>query len=125
MAICACFLFVSLPGQLGSLCNSLDVLQAFGGLLVAFACKYANNIMKNFACTLSIVLSTLILSISFPEHSPLSGQFLLGASLVMAATYLYGKEDAAAKEASTAAADTATKGAYTAVPAREPKDIDV
>jgi len=65
---------------------------------VVFACKYANNILKNFACTLSIVLSTIIIAIWFPEHSALSLQFILGATMVMGSTYAYGAEDAKAKE---------------------------
>lgn len=76
--------------------------QALGGLLVAFACKYANNILKNFACTLSIVLSTLVLAMVFPEHSPLSGQFVVGAAMVLGATFAYGREDAQAKEVKAA-----------------------
>ena len=82
--------------------------------------------MKNFACTLSIVLSTIILSVSFPEHSPMSFDFLIGAALVLGATYLYGAEDAANKEAATKfeaeaapAAGSDAKGTYVAVPAKE------
>jgi len=68
--------------------------QAAGGLLVAFACKYADNILKNFATTLSIVSSTLVLWLYFPSDSPLSVQFSIGASLVLGSTYAYGREDA-------------------------------
>ena len=67
---------------------------------MAFACKYANNILKNFACTLSIVLSTLIIAVFFPEHSSLSFQFVIGASMVLWSTYAYGAEDKTGQKSS-------------------------
>lgn len=35
-------------------------LQALGGLVIAAVIKYADNILKGFATSLSIILSTLI-----------------------------------------------------------------
>lgn len=35
-------------------------LQAFGGLVIATVIKYADNILKGFATSLSIILSTVI-----------------------------------------------------------------
>jgi len=103
--------------------------QALGGLLVAFACKYANNILKNFACTLSIVLSTLVLAMMFPEHSPLSGQFIVGASMVLGATFAYGKEDSTAKLTESAPAISEDPDRQIAIIDRtempEGKDIEV
>jgi len=69
------------------------MVQAVGGLLVAFVAKYANMILKNFACTLSIVFSTVIVAVYFPTHSALSLQFILGAVMVCGATYGYGTAD--------------------------------
>ena len=40
--------------------NLLKLLQALGGLVIAAVIKYADNILKGFATSLSIILSTLI-----------------------------------------------------------------
>ena len=63
-------------------------IQAFGGLLVGVVVKYADNILKGFAAAVSIVLSCVASVYLF--HFQLSMQFLLGAGLVMIATYVYG-----------------------------------
>lgn len=42
------------------LCLCLLFLQALGGLVIAAVIKYADNILKGFATSLSIILSTLI-----------------------------------------------------------------
>ncbi|CDS09149.1 hypothetical protein LRAMOSA10509 [Lichtheimia ramosa] len=63
-------------------------IQAFGGLIVALVVKYADSILKGFATSISIILSSLMsvwlfgFSITFT--------FVLGAALVIYATYLYG-----------------------------------
>ncbi|XP_071960069.1 UDP-galactose translocator-like isoform X2 [Antedon mediterranea] len=64
-------------------------LQALGGLLVAVVVKYADNILKGFATSFSIILSTLA-SVYFFNFT-LNLQFSIGASLVMLAIYLYGR----------------------------------
>lgn len=65
------------------------LLQSCGGLIVAVVVKYADNILKGFASSASIILSCIgsIFLFSFR----LSVQFCVGASLVMLATYLYSK----------------------------------
>ncbi|XP_063076563.1 UDP-N-acetylglucosamine transporter-like [Engraulis encrasicolus] len=65
------------------------VLQAFGGLMVAVAIKYADNILKSFAMSFSIILSCFISYLWFEDFDPASF-FFLGAVLVIAATFLYG-----------------------------------
>uniref|UniRef100_A0A4W3H603 Solute carrier family 35 member A2 n=1 Tax=Callorhinchus milii TaxID=7868 RepID=A0A4W3H603_CALMI len=61
--------------------------QAFGGLLVALVVKYADNILKGFATSLSIVVSTVASTHLFGFHvDPL---FALGASMVIGAVYIY------------------------------------
>ncbi|KAI9299341.1 nucleotide-sugar transporter, partial [Cunninghamella echinulata] len=62
-------------------------IQAFGGLVVALVVKYADNILKGFATSISIILSSLV-SIWLFNFS-LSGTFVLGATFVIYATYLY------------------------------------
>ncbi|XP_068104911.1 UDP-galactose translocator [Hyperolius riggenbachi] len=61
--------------------------QAFGGLLVAVVVKYADNILKGFATSLSIVVSTAASVHLFGFHVDLP--FALGAGLVIGAVYLY------------------------------------
>ncbi|XP_053551580.1 UDP-galactose translocator [Bombina bombina] len=61
--------------------------QAFGGLLVAVVVKYADNILKGFATSLSILVSTAVSVHLFGFHVDLP--FALGAGLVIGAVYLY------------------------------------
>ncbi|CAG8596033.1 4679_t:CDS:2 [Paraglomus brasilianum] len=64
--------------------------QALGGLLVAIVVKYADNILKGFATSLSIIISGIISSYFFDFHP--SSQFTIGAMIVMVSTYLYGQD---------------------------------
>ncbi|XP_039590484.1 UDP-N-acetylglucosamine transporter-like isoform X1 [Polypterus senegalus] len=66
-------------------------LQALGGLVIAAVIKYADNILKGFATSLSIILSTLISYFWLQDFVPTS-VFFFGAVLVIAATFLYGYE---------------------------------
>ncbi|KAI8049009.1 nucleotide-sugar transporter-domain-containing protein [Syncephalis plumigaleata] len=68
---------------------SVLINQALGGLLVALVVKYADNILKGFATSISIVLSGIISYFVFgfePNHL-----FILGTAVVIAATVLYAK----------------------------------
>ncbi|XP_041660041.1 solute carrier family 35 member A3b [Cheilinus undulatus] len=71
--------------------NIVVVLQALGGLVVAVVIKYADNILKGFATSLSIILSAVISYLMLEDFSPTS-LFFSGAVLVIAATFLYGYE---------------------------------
>ncbi len=64
------------------------MLQAGGGLMIAVVMKYADNILKGFATSISIVLSTWISTILFNFHLTLF--FMCGATIVMSAVFLYG-----------------------------------
>ena len=66
---------------------SVILLQAVGGLVVAVVVKYADNILKGFAASFSIVTSC-ILCYFFFDFKP-SFIFLIGASLVNVSMYLY------------------------------------
>ncbi|KAK3875679.1 hypothetical protein Pcinc_016052 [Petrolisthes cinctipes] len=68
----------------------LVVLNAVGGLLVAMVVKYADNILKGFATSLAIVIST-VASVFFFGFV-LTFQFLVGTALVMASIFLYSHE---------------------------------
>jgi len=61
--------------------------QALGGVLVAMCINYADNIAKNFATSISIVLSVLV-SVWFFDFG-VTVNFLIGTATVIAATYLY------------------------------------
>lgn len=76
------FLFGYTPMVWAVICN-----QAFGGLLVAVVVKYADNILKGFATSLSIVVSTVTSVYLFGFHVDLV--FAGGAGLVMGAVYMY------------------------------------
>ncbi|KAB5579709.1 hypothetical protein PHYPO_G00198060 [Pangasianodon hypophthalmus] len=65
------------------------ILQAMGGLIVAAVIKYADNILKSFATSGSIMLSTLISYFWLHDLNPTS-LFFVGAVLVITATFVYG-----------------------------------
>jgi UDP-sugar transporter A1/2/3 len=65
--------------------------QALGGLLVSVVVKYCDNILKGFATSISIILSTVMSIILF--NFEITWLFFIGASLVIAATFLYGMPD--------------------------------
>ncbi|BFZ54777.1 UDP-galactose transporter Gms1 [Savitreella phatthalungensis] len=82
------------------------VCQAVGGLVVAMCVAYADNLLKNFATSISIVISALVSVHLFAFK--LTRNFLIGAALVLAATYLYGLPDN--KPATPTASTGATSG---------------
>ena len=63
-------------------------IQAAGGLIVAMVIKYADNILKGFATSLSIILSTVVSVFVFDFIITI--YFLIGSVLVFVATYMYG-----------------------------------
>jgi len=64
-------------------------LSGFGGLLVAVVVKYADNIMKGFATSISIIVSTVISIFMFEFQVTFA--FIVGAMLVILAVYVYSK----------------------------------
>lgn len=64
-------------------------LQAIGGLIVALCVKYADNIAKNFAASISIILSCVASVYLF--DFVVTVNIFLGSSIVIVATYLYAK----------------------------------
>ncbi|CAG8583591.1 13196_t:CDS:1 [Ambispora leptoticha] len=67
--------------------------QAIGGIIVALVVKYADNILKGFATSISIILSFLASLWIFTDTS-ISITFLAGSALVLASTYMYSLPDA-------------------------------
>ncbi|KAI2636658.1 UDP-galactose transporter [Xylaria nigripes] len=84
---------------------ALIILQACGGVLASLCIHYADNIAKNFATSISIVISffftvyfftsskvtTMVMLSTLPERLKFANatQFILGTALVYFATYLY------------------------------------
>jgi solute carrier family 35 (UDP-sugar transporter), member A1/2/3 len=65
------------------------LLQALGGLVVAIVVKYADNILKGFAASFSIITSCII-SYFYLDFQP-SIEFVLGAFIVIFSSYIYEK----------------------------------
>ncbi|KAF8912161.1 nucleotide-sugar transporter-domain-containing protein, partial [Gymnopilus junonius] len=62
-------------------------IQVAGGLVTAVVIKYSDNILKGFATSLSIVLSFLASVALFDFR--MTPSFVIGASTVLAATWMY------------------------------------
>ena len=67
--------------------------QVLGGLLTALVIKYADNILKGFATSLSIVISFLASVVLFNFHITIA--FVLGALVVLVATWMYNQPETA------------------------------
>ena len=65
------------------------IQQAIGGLIVAVVVKYADNILKGFATSLSIIISCVVAIFLF--GFTITVQFTVGAILVMLAIYQYSR----------------------------------
>lgn len=68
----------------------LVVLNAVGGLLVAMVVKYADNILKGFATSLAIVISTVASVLMF--GFVVTFQFAVGTGMVIGSIFLYSHE---------------------------------
>ncbi|XP_059360129.1 UDP-galactose translocator-like [Carassius carassius] len=99
------FLFGYTPMVWGVIFN-----QAFGGLLVAVVVKYADNILKGFATSFSIIVSTITSVYLFGFHVDLI--FTLGAGLVIGAVYMYSlpKPNASTSSTSTSSSSHSKGG---------------
>lgn len=64
-------------------------LQSFGGLIVAVAVKYADNILKGFATSLAIIVSCIVSVYIF--NFRITYSFSVGTTLVLMATYMYSR----------------------------------
>lgn len=74
-------------------------VQAVGGLIVAVVVKFADNVLKVFATSFSIVVSCILSAFLFDFHP--SRSFLVGASLVVTATVMYSSPEKPSKRKST------------------------
>ncbi|KAJ8659225.1 hypothetical protein O0I10_004939 [Lichtheimia ornata] len=64
------------------------LIQAIGGLIVGLVVKFADSILKGFATSFSIILSSLVSVWLF--GFTITGTFIIGTGFVIYATYLYG-----------------------------------
>jgi UDP-sugar transporter A1/2/3 len=104
----AAFLGIYFSGELPQVYNSgffygynsiviiVILLQAVGGLIVAVVVKYADNILKGFAASFSIVTSCILSYFFFDFHPNV--EFLFGALLVNVSMYLYSTTPTARKD---------------------------
>ncbi|KAJ3137728.1 hypothetical protein HDU90_001679 [Geranomyces variabilis] len=69
--------------------------SAAGGIIVALVVQAADNVVKGFATSIAIVLSTILAALfatpSPSAPSPTAPAFVLGTALVVAATVIYAK----------------------------------
>lgn len=63
------------------------LLQSVGGLLIALALRYADNVAKGFAVSLSIVFTTLLSVVLFNFHA--SATTVIGGLVVVSSTFLF------------------------------------
>lgn len=85
------------------------LLQSAGGLVVAVVVKYADNILKGFAASFSIVTSCLLSAI-FLDFQP-TFLFVVGAVMVNVAMYMYATYPAPADTSATVGAAAAAVAA--------------
>ncbi|XP_013885574.1 UDP-galactose translocator [Austrofundulus limnaeus] len=90
--------------------------QAFGGLLVAVVVKYADNILKGFATSFSIVVSTVMSVYLFAFHVDLL--FTVGAGLVIGAVYMYSLPKAPGASVTQSPASSSASSAASSEPSR-------
>jgi UDP-sugar transporter A1/2/3 len=64
-------------------------IQAVGGLIVAVVVKYADNVIKNFATSFSIILSVIASAVLFDDVS-VNTSFVGGSATVLGAVYWFG-----------------------------------
>ena len=72
----------------------LVLLQAGGGLLIAAIIKYADNVLKGLATGVAVTVSTFCSIILF--GTPLTMQFTVGATIILASVYWFSNGGAAA-----------------------------
>jgi UDP-sugar transporter A1/2/3 len=74
-------------------------LQAGGGLVVAIVVKYADNVLKGFATSISVVLSCVVASFIFHGESQFNPLFMAGALIVCMSAFLFSSFPRKAKSA--------------------------
>lgn len=96
--------------------------QAIGGIIVAIVVKYADNILKGFATSISIILSFLASVYLFDFI--VTSTFLVGSTFVLISTYLYSKDPKKETQTNTGNNDNNEKNNETAIPIISNEKID-
>ena len=65
------------------------ILQAGGGIVVAIVVKYADNVLKGFATSISVVLSCIVASFLFHGESEFNPLFFSGALIVCMSAFIF------------------------------------
>lgn len=99
--------FADLFRNFGAWAWATVAIQVFGGLVTAIVIKYSDNILKGFATSLSIVLSFLASVALFNFH--ITPSFVVGASTVLCATWMYNQPGSPAMTLPSAASSPVTK----------------
>lgn len=74
------------------------IVQAVGGLIVAVVVKYADNVLKGFATSFSIIISVFVSALFFKDDSFHPNlKFFLGTGLVLFSSYMYSYPDSSKK----------------------------
>ena len=63
--------------------------KAFGSLVIAAVIKYADNILKGFATSITIILSSILFYFHLKHFEP-GYLLIIESGFVIAATFLYG-----------------------------------
>jgi len=84
------------------------LLNALGGFVVSLTMKYADNILKTFAVSMSLVLNCLLSSAFQSVH--LTSQAITGVGLVIIATFLYSIANSAGDCGCKAARNVVNRG---------------
>lgn len=95
-------------GGYTSIVWTVVTVQAVGGLIVAVVVRYADNVLKVFATSFSIVVSCIISAFLFDFHPSIA--FLVGASLVVTATVMYSSPDGGGQATKKRRSKAASKG---------------
>jgi solute carrier family 35 (UDP-sugar transporter), member A1/2/3 len=79
--------FLDLFRNFGGWAWATVAIQVFGGLITAIVIKYSDNILKGFATSLSIIISSLASVILFDFR--ITPSFMIGSTTVLVATWMY------------------------------------
>ncbi|KAF7322275.1 UDP-galactose transporter [Mycena chlorophos] len=93
-------------------------IQVLGGLVTAVVISTSSNIIKGFATSLSIILSFLASVILF--HFRITPSFIIGATAVLVATWMYNQPSTPSKEPSFPNSGRSTPFPGTPVDDKEP-----
>ncbi|CAB1102017.1 unnamed protein product [Ectocarpus sp. CCAP 1310/34] len=99
------------------------LLNSMGGLVVAMVVKYADNVIKGFATSVSIVLTALISFVLFDFR--ISVMFVIGAYFVLHSTFLYSQKPPNASNSSSNSSSSSADGGAAAKGANGSGEGDV